>query len=325
MNEIPKILLITSKTDITTDYIVRRLRERKKEFYRLNTEDIGQTVQLCFDFSKKSFKIFDFCTNKEIDLLKIKSVYFRRPEINAVFSETTKAEANFIKGELIFTLEGLYKILDDAFWLNNVTKIRNAENKIYQILVASKLGFNIPNSIVTNHSKFAKDFYFDQESYCIIKPIKSGLIEDAEEEGVIFTNRIFLEEKNAERIESCPIYLQRLIDKKGDVRVTVVGDKVFGAFIHSQDLKESQIDWRKAGVPLTHSKIELPKDLIAQCQCLMSELSLNFGAIDFILDKKGNYFFLEINPNGQWAWIERQLDYNISNEITNILVEKTFQ
>ena len=57
---------------------------------------------------------------------------------------------------------------------------------------------------------------------------------------------------------------------------------------------------------------------------LLKTLNLRFGAIDFILDKKGNYIFLEINPNGQWAWIEKQTGYEISNEITNLLEYECF-
>jgi glutathione synthase/RimK-type ligase-like ATP-grasp enzyme len=56
----------------------------------------------------------------------------------------------------------------------------------------------------------------------------------------------------------------------------------------------------------------------------MTELNLRFGAIDFILDESGEYVFLEINPNGQWAWIERKTGYKISSEIVNLLVNETY-
>jgi glutathione synthase/RimK-type ligase-like ATP-grasp enzyme len=70
---------------------------------------------------------------------------------------------------------------------------------------------------------------------------------------------------------------------------------------------------------LHHSKIELPSNILKKCFDLTSRLKLKFGAIDFILDKNGEYIFLEINPNGQWAWIEKQTGYQISDEITNLL------
>ena len=61
-----------------------------------------------------------------------------------------------------------------------------------------------------------------------------------------------------------------------------------------------------------------------QCITLLKILNLRFGAIDFILDTAGNFTFLEINPNGQWAWIEKRTGYEISNEIVNLLEYESF-
>ena len=315
------ILLITNTTDVTTDFIVKALRTRGVTFYRLNTDEIGRSIQLCFDFANRKFTLVDRAQGIELDLLLIKSVYFRRPEVRIDTQDLTAAEANFIHGKMTFVLEGLYKILDKAFWLNKLYSIRHAENKIYQLLVAEEEGFVIPRSLVTNIPKIASGFYEDTQQCTIIKPIKSGLLEAETEEGVIFTSKIDLVDENIQRVGPCPVYLQQMISKQADVRITVVGNNVFGACIHSQDRESSSVDWRKAEEPLPHSSIELPAELIENCLKLTRRLSLNFGAIDFILDKNGEYIFLEINPNGQWAWIEKQLNYPISDAITDLLIE----
>jgi glutathione synthase/RimK-type ligase-like ATP-grasp enzyme len=224
---------------------------------------------------------------------------------------------------MLYTLEGLYKILENSFWLNNVYKIRNAENKIYQLLLAKEIGFSIPDSLITNIPDKASYFFKEKNSSCILKPIKSGLVEGEIEEGVIFTNEIILNHDNAQRIASCPTYFQNLVNKKGDVRITAVGDSLYPAFIHSQDENDSKTDWRKSVKLLKHSTFKLPDDISNKCIKLLKRLELNFGAIDFILDEDDNLIFLEINPNGQWAWIEKRLNYPISKEITKILIEKT--
>lgn len=317
-----EILLITNKGDVTTDFIVKRLKEGNLPFYRLNTEEIGHSVQVSFDINQNQYTLFDKQLNLQVDLTQIKSVYFRRPEIRRHTQDISLAEGNFIQSELQSCLEGLYKILNNAYWINNVFAIRNAENKIYQLLIAKDLGFNIPHSIITNHSDSALKFYKVNNSNCIIKPLKSGLVQYGNEEGVIFTNKIDLNSANVDRVEGCPVYLQKLITKKGDIRVTVIGDKIFSAFIHSQESKESKIDWRRVNHPLKHSAIQLPANLENKCLALTKQLSLKFAAIDFILGNDGNYTFLEINPNGQWAWIERQLNFEISHEITKILAKE---
>ena len=76
-----KILLITNKSDITTDFIVKKLTKAKANFYRLNTEEIGNSVDICFNYYNETFLIIYKRLNIEIDITEIESVYFRRPEI----------------------------------------------------------------------------------------------------------------------------------------------------------------------------------------------------------------------------------------------------
>lgn len=156
---------------------------------------------------------------------------------------------------------------------------------------------------------------------CIIKPIRCGLIEGEKEEGVIFTSEVEINDINKQRIQACPIFLQELIPKKADVRVTVVGDRLFPALIHSQEEKESEVDWRRTDKLLKYSEVKLPEELETKCLALAEKLSLSFAAIDFILTDDDEYIFLEINPNGQWAWIEKQLKFKISDEIVSLLAK----
>ncbi|RDC56668.1 hypothetical protein DU508_05505 [Pedobacter chinensis] len=315
------ILVLTNKGDITSDFIVQNLSDSGVPFYRLNTDEIGNSIRLSFDIVNNEYLIHDEGRDIIIDLLQIKSVYFRRPEILVHSKDVTIGEKNFIKSELSFTLEAIYKILGNAFWVNTVDAIRAAENKIYQLMLAKAIGFSIPNTILSNQPSSALSFFSKNNSSCIIKPIKSGLVSGETEEGVIFTSKLHLDENNVTRILNCPVYLQNLIPKNADLRVTLIGEKLFCAMIHSQEEEESSVDWRKAGHPLRHSVHELPKEITAKCFELAKKLNLNFAAIDFILDQKNNYIFLEINPNGQWAWIERQLNFKISDEITNLLIK----
>jgi glutathione synthase/RimK-type ligase-like ATP-grasp enzyme len=141
---------------------------------------------------------------------------------------------------------------------------------------------------------------------------------------VIFTSLIDEFPSNPDEIESNPNFLQNQIAKKGDVRVTMVGNTAFAVLIHSQDYENTRIDWRKGETLLKHSRITLPKELTEKCVTLLHRLNLRFGAIDLILDDSNDYVFLEINPNGQWAWIEKQTGYQISDEIVKLLCNEIF-
>jgi glutathione synthase/RimK-type ligase-like ATP-grasp enzyme len=320
-----KVLIITNKSDLTSDFVIKKLKERRIDFYRFNTDELTKSVSLSLDLSNGKYQLFDSHSKEVKDLKDFTSIYFRRPEIPSIDNKNLNiGEIDFLKKEILFTLEGIYKLLQNAYWVSPLFSIREAENKIYQLELAKHLGFIIPETIISNSYDAVIAFYKRNNNDCIIKPIKSGLIETKSESKIIFTDTLSGIPENKYKIESIPCFLQNCIEKQGDVRVTVVGEKVFATLIHSQNDQEARIDWRRSEKTLTHSKLEIPLELKNKCISLLKVLNLRFGAIDFVLDKNEKYVFLEINPNGQWAWIEKQIGYEISNEIVNLLEYEYF-
>lgn len=311
------ILLITNSRDITSDFIVNKLNQLETPYYRLNTDFLSGELSITIEIESETYVISDSKTDLKLDLNEFSSVYYRRPELpDLSYLDLDNNETSFVNNEITYFLEGVYKILIDKNWLNPVYAIREAENKIYQLLLAKSLGFNVPKSIASNNYNHSKSFFENNDS-CIIKPLKSGLI--GESDKVVFTSELIHFPSEVDEISRCPVYLQELIPKKLDLRVTVVRDKVFATAIHSQGNNETKVDWRRGENKLLHSKHTLPESIKSKCIKLVKLLNLQFGAIDLILDKNDEYIFLEINPNGQWAWIESQTGHPISEEIVKTL------
>ena len=320
-----KVLIITNKQDLTSDFIIKELKNRKIEFYRFNSEELNITCSVTLNITDDKFILFDKISKKSYNLKLFTSVYFRRPEIPTFDSSSLNTgEIQFIKNEIAYTLEGIYKVLRNAYWISPIFSIREAENKIFQLEIAKSIGFKIPDSIVTNSFYDSVDFYNKMNGECIIKPIRSGLIEDNNNPKVIFTNALTMRPSSKEQVEFSPNFFQRNIAKRYDIRVIVVGNTTFATLIHSQNNAETKIDWRRGEYPLKHTKTELPDSIKKKCISMLKELKLRFGAIDLILNKKHEYIFLEINPNGQWAWIEKQTGHRISKEIVNLLENENF-
>jgi len=312
------VLVITSKEDVTVDFVITKLRERNIEYYRFNTEDIGSCIDVYFDGT--SYSLMDNRKDKHIKLIDFTSVYFRRPKLPQPLAGLTPGEQQFYLTEITTYLEGLYRSLSNKYWLNSIFDIRMLENKPYQLSLAKELELSVPDFSISNDYHKSLEF-FQKHKSCIFKPLKSGLINEQGDEGkVIYTTRVdshFLE--NIESHGGMPVYLQKEIEKDCDVRATVVGNNIFAAKISSQEQEVSKIDWRKSESMLSHDKIKIPEQIEKKCLMLCEKFNLDFAAIDFILDKKGQFWFLEINPNGQWAWIEILLNYPISDEIVNLL------
>ncbi len=101
-----------------------------------------------------------------------------------------------------------------------------------------------------------------------------------------------------------PCFLQEYIDKKYDVRVTVMGQTVFTVAIKPPEKDEEVVDWRKHTLEMNHEVIACPPSISNAIMAFMKHMGLNFGAFDFAVDRSGGWYFLECNPNGQWLWIE---------------------
>lgn len=303
------ILLVTNKRDLTMDYIVRELKKRSVDFFRLNTEDISN--YLCSIGNNH----FDDWSVGDISGENVKAAYFRRPgrPVSKIDSFSQEVE-RYVSSEWSSFLKSLYYRLDSK-WLNSPSSIFAAEDKPKQLLLAKKLGFFVPDNIVTN------DIGKVIKGNLIAKPLSQSLIDDGQEK-VIFTNRIDeIDNEFKESLAYSPVIFQQEIKKKYDIRVTVVGKNVFATAIHSQENYETSVDWRKGGnVNLIHESINIPLDIESLCIEMVKVLNLKFGAIDLICDREGKYWFLEINPNGQWAWIENRTNVPISERIVDELL-----
>jgi glutathione synthase/RimK-type ligase-like ATP-grasp enzyme len=124
------------------------------------------------------------------------------------------------------------------------------------------------------------------------------------------------------KIQNCPIILQEYVPKKYELRITVVGKKVFPCAIYSQENPKSIHDMRMGLTELgllRHQEVELPSDVVIAIHKLMFKLNLSFGCIDMIVTPDNEYYFLEVNPNGQWLWIEKETGMKIGEAITEQL------
>jgi glutathione synthase/RimK-type ligase-like ATP-grasp enzyme len=187
--------------------------------------------------------------------------------------------------------------------------------------VAVAVGLQIPETVITNDASVALNFI--SAGPTIAKTLYSAVLEGdegAKSERVIFTNRISNRSFPLAAIEAAPVIFQREIPKALDIRVTVVGERVFAAGIASQVREETSVDWRRGSHPdLPHAIHNLPSKIAERCVAIVRSLGLRFAAIDLVLDPHGAYWFLEANPNGQWAWIENRTGLQIASAIVDEL------
>ncbi|MBZ9892959.1 hypothetical protein LB545_01290 [Mesorhizobium sp. BR1-1-6] len=308
-------LIVTNQRDITSDYIVQELKRRGRSFFRLNTEALA-TSELVFCLQDDSFDLR--LGGSEVRLSDVRSAYFRRPEIPSSTSSLEDGYREYRTNEWLSALKSVYLYLSDR-WFSHPSAILMAEDKPRQLRLAKSLGFAVPQTLVSN--SFAEVRRFTMGKTVVGKPLRQALVSPFGAEQVIYTTRLpEIAEPDRQGIGAVPAIYQTEIAKRRDLRVTVVGERVFAVAIDSQSTSETVTDWRRGSVPgLAHMLVELPPDIEGLCVRIVQQLDLRFGAIDLILDAEGRHWFLECNPNGQWAWIENRTGAPISSAIVDEL------
>jgi len=310
------ILIVTNKRDITSDFIVLELGRRGVPFYRLNSEDIPSGALRFWPQPDQGWEID--VAGEALKLCDVSAAYYRRPGPPEPSPAKDPATRDYLAGEWSAITRSLWNVLEGR-WLSSPFAILRAEDKPRQLTLAVSLGFDVPETLVSNDFEAVGAFV---ASGAIGKPLRHSLVERGETGEVLFTTRLDpLRPMDREAVSVAPVIYQREVRKAYDVRATVIGDRVFAVAIHSQDHDETEVDWRSGTrTDLRHEAIELPRPVIDKCLALTEALDLRFGAIDLIADLDGRHWFLEINPNGQWAWIERRTGLPLAATIVDELI-----
>jgi glutathione synthase/RimK-type ligase-like ATP-grasp enzyme len=299
------ILIITHKGDYTADFVIDRLNKLEIPYFRFNCEDcLSQNIQLSFDTDKQLLSLNG--------ITQFHSVWYRRTKSPSI-PMREKSEYLYLLNEVDTFMRNIFGMIK-AKWISNPYAIEKAENKFLQLSLAAQLGLSIPKTLITTNVNELQ-LFLNANKKSIIKPVsRSRILDSGNEEKLIFTSIIPDNVKETiDEFEVTPAIFQEYIEKDYEIRVTVIGGEVFSAKVDSQSNRDSSVDWRKK--PLTFEKYDLPEPIADKCRRMLEHLELAFGAFDFIKTQNNDYCFLELNPNGQWVWIEKDTGYRISDTI----------
>ena len=116
-----------------------------------------------------------------------------------------------------------------------------------------------------------------------------------------------------------PVIIHEYVPADVDLRVTVVGSEVFPAAIHSQD-SAYPVDFRMDMANTRIEADELPADVSERLLELMARLGIVYGAIDLRRTPDGRHVFLEVNPAGQWLFVELATEQPIAAAVARELL-----
>ncbi|MGM0544571.1 MAG: RimK-like protein [Pseudomonadota bacterium] len=303
-------LVLCSKYDFSVDLVIQELEEKGVDYIRLNKEELSDYL-INIDPVKKVLTVKGHGMNREVS--NITSVWFRQPVfIRNAPAHPLSLEEQLSRSQWAAFLRGII-VFEDAVWMNWPSSTYSAESKPYQLMLASKIGFMVPKTMIGNDSSYFEKI--DEE--IIIKSLDTVLLREGEDCLFAYTSNVTAKELNEENTRIAPLTVQEYVYPKTDIRVTVVGEKLHAVKITSAG-RGIDNDWRlMKKEEIEYADISLPKAISKCCKNLVSEMGLKFGAIDLI-ESNGNYYFIEINPTGEWGWLSTE-KRAIEKDIVNVL------
>lgn len=312
------VLIITNELDEHADAVVLELNKRDIPVFRFHPEDFPRACSISIEIQDGRIEGEISNEYRTVAFKDICAAWYRRAEnlLGQSTSLTSTKIDNYVKAQSILTLRTLYEGLE-TLWVCQPHKVRRADIKALQLASASKAGLKTPHTLISNdQAKVAAFVDGLEERECAIKPLIALGVSDGQGYRLPLTTTL-PKGHSLDSVALAPTIFQPYIHKMAELRCVVMGEKIFTARINSQANENTRKDWRGGDSQL--ELFSLPEHVEAAIHRLMDSFEINFASLDMILTPEEEFVFLEINPNGQWLWLEEELGLPLVASMADLL------
>lgn len=305
------VLIVAEEPDAHAEIVAERVAQLGGETVVFDTASFPTAGSLSVRYGDEDG--FALTTDDwQVDETELAGVWWRRtnPYEPSPAIEDDRVR-NFVRQESRHAFHGWLHTLGDRV-VNPITADRRAARKPYQLALAESVGLTVPETLVTNEPEEVERFRSANDG-TVFKVLQAPSWRMAE------TRRLTDEAmERLDRVADAPVIFQAEIDKADELRVTVIGDEVFPATVEPRP-EGAQLDWRlDPHAPV--DSYDLPERVGERLIALLDRLGLHMGVFDLAVTPDGEYVFFEVNPQGQWLFVELRTGQRISEALAATLL-----
>jgi glutathione synthase/RimK-type ligase-like ATP-grasp enzyme len=310
------VIVVSHAGDSHTNVVMQRMAQRGLRAELLDIAHFPQLSSVSFRrrTGAPSEHAIQSLEGRRLCLEDADVVWWRRPQTFQFSPGLGDSGVQaFAHGEFQEAFAGLWLSLD-LFWINHPCRDQEAGRKAFQLRLGADLGFEIPDTLITSNPQDALRFVERYGPERTIYKSFSATAQHWRETRVLKPEELAL----LDNVRFAPVIFQEYIPAEVDLRITVVGDRIFPAAIYSQQTAY-RYDFR---MDMLTAKVEaavLPTDIEQKLLELMRRLGLVYGAIDMRRTPDGRHVFLEINPAGQWLFVEERTRQPITEAMISLM------
>ncbi|KMQ62101.1 glutathione synthase [Chryseobacterium sp. BLS98] len=312
------ILCITHSQDFyNIDLFFAYLNSKNIPYFRLNSDHMNHLQKI--SVNEDSFELTDESGNT-VHSKDIKGVWHRKAWGIPVPEELDEEYRKIFLSGYANLRYNLITVLENIPWINPYENERKIDgNKMLQLKTAKENHLTVPKTIFSNDEEKITAFFHEFCNGKAVAKLHSLTAKTMNGENLIST--MIIEEDTLQHIADimyCPMIFQPYIDKEYELRIVYIAGDFFTGKINNSD----NADWRVAQGNYIWSAYELPENIKAGLASMMQEMGLYIGAIDMIRGKDGEYYFLEVNPQGEWGMLQKELGFPIAERIADNLIKR---
>ncbi len=231
----------------------------------------------------------------QINVADIELIWWRRVRADQELDEPPDDinHVSLINNDCRGALNGILSSCFKGTWVSTPEATDRASDKLYQLAVAREVGFRIPETLISQSLEEVAAFSERLEGRVIVKPVV-GVAGP-----LLFTQFVGDPSRlDPASYRACPAAYQEYIAGTEHIRLNCFGDQSFAALIETSDL-----DWRhNLKVPVRNWAV--PASLHHQVRAVLDRLGLAMGIIDLKRTPEGQFVWLEVNPQGQFLFLQ---------------------
>ena len=321
------ILIFSSPDDQSTHHVIEWLIYYKCKFVRINLDDEVRSILCYFSEGEANFKIQFSRYLLKSD--KISFFWYRRGrlsftkssledesvEVLDALNENLSSNWGSIRDFIFDKLESIPFLGDYKSEINN--------DKLADLSIAQKVGLYIPATLVTSSKSDAIDFIQKHDSV-ITKDLRYPISMHFSNMKLTSVRTRIITKKNLDIYNNsfAPSLFQEEIKKLFEIRIFFIRESIFSMAIFSQNDDQTKLDFRNYNYKKQNRFVpfSLPSFINKRIRDFIKESNLSTGSIDMIYGIDRRYYFLEVNPCGQFGFLSQYCNYNLEKIIANYIL-----
>ena len=301
-----RLLIATFPNDVHALEVALVLRSKGHEVVQWYGSDFPTLQTASVDLTASGVRWSSQGPDLGLDGQEFDVVWNRRSAAPVLPSRMHPGDRPVAQRECQDFLDGLWELVAPrAYWVNPLASRARADLKLVQLREAQRAGLAIPRTLSSNDPARIRAFLAEPGGSKIYKAFYPAVWRNGEHLAHLLTSEVTVDALPPDEVlRLTPGIFQPRLEKAHELRVTVMGPRIVTARIVSQAQSATRLDWRSRTVDLSIEPDELPVEVERGVHELMRRLGLVFGCLDFIVTPDGSHVFLEVNPMGQFLWVE---------------------